>query len=45
MEQIIDQGRQAAIATIRRAFETDPTVRIVGDPEVTAIYAPAKAIR
>lgn len=45
MEQIIDQAAAAATSTIRRAFQNEPGVRIVGDPEVTAVYAPATKVQ
>lgn len=44
MEQIIDQAGQTAVARIRKALASDGGVKIIGEPEVTAVYAPGKKI-
>jgi hypothetical protein len=44
MDQIIDQAREAAIGVVSRAFKGDPQVKMVEQPKITAVYAPAKPI-
>lgn len=41
MEQIIDQATSAAEGRIRNAFQKEGNVKIIGDINITAVYASA----